>query len=191
MRCSIHRQKSLCVCVCQSSNSCSNLFKATLLLIFLARNKPNPRQMRNRIVKDRNVSQCVCVVARAWVCEEEDAAEHCVTLPDMCRTCRSISKWSMSMRLCAALLSSANLIRLKIMILSRLISNLSRLNWSSERNSVHCFSTVFTYRQMGQSAGFTGRDHVFPPRPPRPLLACLTPCELPSSTTITSSSSAG
>jgi hypothetical protein len=28
--------------------------------------------------------------------------------------------------------------------LSRLISNLSRINWSSERNTVYCFSTVFT-----------------------------------------------
>ena len=32
--------------------------------------------------------------------------------------------------------------------LSRLISNLSRLNWSSERNSVYCFSTVFTLVQL-------------------------------------------
>jgi len=32
--------------------------------------------------------------------------------------------------------------------LSRLISNLSLLNWSSERNSVHCFSTVFTLLQQ-------------------------------------------
>jgi hypothetical protein len=31
--------------------------------------------------------------------------------------------------------------------LSRLISNLSRLIWSSERNGVHCFSTVFTLLQ--------------------------------------------
>ena len=31
--------------------------------------------------------------------------------------------------------------------LNRLISNLSRLNWSSERNSVYCFSTVFTLTQ--------------------------------------------
>jgi hypothetical protein len=28
--------------------------------------------------------------------------------------------------------------------LSRLISNISRINWSSERNTVCCFSTVFT-----------------------------------------------
>ena len=32
--------------------------------------------------------------------------------------------------------------------LSRLISNLSRLNLSSERNSVYCFSTVFTILQQ-------------------------------------------
>jgi len=32
--------------------------------------------------------------------------------------------------------------------LSRLISNLSRLNWSSERNCVYCFSTVFTLLQQ-------------------------------------------
>ncbi len=32
--------------------------------------------------------------------------------------------------------------------LSRLISNLSRLNWSSERNSVYCVSTVFTLLQQ-------------------------------------------
>lgn len=31
---------------------------------------------------------------------------------------------------------------------SRQISNLSRLNWSSERNSVYCFSTVFTISQQ-------------------------------------------
>jgi hypothetical protein len=32
--------------------------------------------------------------------------------------------------------------------LSRLLANLSRLNWSSERNSGHCFSTVFTLLQQ-------------------------------------------
>ena len=31
---------------------------------------------------------------------------------------------------------------------SRLISNIRRLNWSSERNSVYCFSTVFTLLQQ-------------------------------------------
>jgi hypothetical protein len=36
-------------------------------------------------------------------------------------------------------------------------------------------STSNSHKQMGHSAGFTGRDHVFPPRPPRPLLARLTP----------------
>ena len=32
--------------------------------------------------------------------------------------------------------------------LSRLISNLSRLHWSSQRNCVYCFSTVFTLLQQ-------------------------------------------
>jgi hypothetical protein len=32
--------------------------------------------------------------------------------------------------------------------LIRLISNLIRVNWSSERNSVYCFSTVFTLLQQ-------------------------------------------
>ena len=32
--------------------------------------------------------------------------------------------------------------------LSRLMSNVSRLNWSSECNSVYCFSTVFTLVQQ-------------------------------------------
>ena len=31
--------------------------------------------------------------------------------------------------------------------LSRLISNLSLLNWSSQRNCVYCFSTLFTLLQ--------------------------------------------
>ena len=34
--------------------------------------------------------------------------------------------------------------------LSRLLSHLSRLNWSSQRNSVYCFSTVFTLLQEEQ-----------------------------------------
>ncbi len=37
--------------------------------------------------------------------------------------------------------------------LSRLISNLSRVNWSSERNSVYCFSTVFTLFQQREVPG--------------------------------------
>jgi hypothetical protein len=32
----------------------------------------------------------------------------------------------------------------KYLNLSRIIANLSQLNWSIERNSVCCFSTVFT-----------------------------------------------
>jgi hypothetical protein len=34
--------------------------------------------------------------------------------------------------------------------LNQLISNLNRLNWSSEHNCVYCFSTVFTLLQQGE-----------------------------------------
>jgi hypothetical protein len=37
--------------------------------------------------------------------------------------------------------------------LSRLISHLSRLNWSSQRNSVYCFPTVFTRLQQQEVPG--------------------------------------
>jgi hypothetical protein len=40
------------------------------------------------------------------------------------------------------------LAKIKNRNLSRPISNLSRLNWSSERNSVHCFTKVFTLLQQ-------------------------------------------
>jgi hypothetical protein len=36
----------------------------------------------------------------------------------------------------------------KMRNLNRIISNLSRLNWSSERICVYCFSTVFTHLQQ-------------------------------------------
>ena len=45
--------------------------------------------------------------------------------------------------------------------LSRVISNLNRLNWSSEDNSVYCFSTVFT-RLRQQEVSSTCLPRNFP-----------------------------
>jgi len=48
--------------------------------------------------------------------------------------------------------------------LSRLISNLSRLNWSnlSERNIIYCFSMVFTLLQQEEVPQYLCTPIIFP-----------------------------
>ena len=62
---------------------------------------------------------------------------------------RNLSRLTANLSRQTGLVSYKNLSRpAKNRNLSRLISNLSRLNWSSQRNCVYCFSTVFTLLQQ-------------------------------------------